>query len=190
MAERSPLAWLILTYKVPSEPTRFRTYLWRQVKALGCLHLQQAAWLLPNTPVLEAELKKLVSRVEEFGGEASLLAVSSPDAEWEARVIDGFNAIRDEEYAEIAENEERFEDEVRRETRKRKFTFAELEDLEADQEKLKKWMAKVEERDFFRAPGRMEAEKRLSEGAKSLERFTRKVYAREGMEAPTGTKED
>jgi hypothetical protein len=190
MNEKNLRQWLMLTYKVPSEPTRFRTYIWRQVKALGCLHLQQAVWLLPDTPHLNSEFKKLVSKIDEFDGEASLLTTASPDAEWEARVIAGFNAIRDEEYDEIAENEERFEDEVHRETRKEKFTFAELEDLEADWEKLKRWMAKVQERDFFSSPGSQEAEARLAEGAKLLEEFTRKVYAREGMEGPAGTKED
>ncbi|MBE0603425.1 MAG: chromate resistance protein ChrB [Deltaproteobacteria bacterium] len=180
----------MLTYRVPPEPTRFRTYIWRQVKAFGCLHLQQAVWLLPDTPGLNSEFRKLVSKIEEFGGEASLLTTVSPDSEWETKVIAGFNAIRDEEYAEIEENGERFEDEVNRETRKEKFTFAELEDLEADWEKLKRWKAKVQERDFFDAPGRQEAEARVAEGAKLLEGFTRKVYEREGMEGPVVRKDD
>jgi len=189
MNERSLRRWLMLTYRVPSEPTRFRTYIWRQVKALGCLHLQQAVWLLPETPDLDSEFRKLVSKIEEFGGEASLLTTVSPDPEWETRVIAGFNAIRDEEYAEIVENEERFEDEVRRETRKEKFSFAEMEDLEADLEKLKQWRAKVRKRDFFRAPGGKEADARLAEGERLLEEFTRKVYAREGMDEPVSGKE-
>lgn len=190
LGERSLRQWLMLTYRVPPEPTRFRTYIWRQVKAFGCLHLQQAVWLLPDTPGLNSEFRKLVSKIEEFGGEASLLTTVSPDSEWETKVIAGFNAIRDEEYAEIEENGERFEDEVNRETRKEKFTFAELEDLEADWEKLKRWKAKVQERDFFDAPGRQEAEARLAEGAKLLEGFTRKVYEREGMEGPVVRKDD
>jgi len=78
MNERSLRRWLMLTYRVPSEPTRFRTYIWRQVKALGCLHLQQAVWLLPETPDLDSEFRKLVSKIEEFGGEASLLSTVSP----------------------------------------------------------------------------------------------------------------
>jgi hypothetical protein len=189
MTEWTPRQWLLLTYKVPSEPTRFRTYIWRQVKALGCFHLQQTVWVLPKAPDLEAEFQKLAAKIEEFGGEVSLLTTKSPGAEWEARVIAGFNGIRDEEYAEIAENEERFEDEIHRETRKRKFTFAELEDLEADWEKLQRWMVKVQGRDFFNAHGRHEAEARLAEGAKLLEAFTRDVYVHEGVEGPTGTEE-
>ena len=189
MGGESPRQWLLLTYRVPSEPTRFRAYVWRQVKSLGCLYLQQAVCLLPFRPDLEAQLQQLVSKIEEFGGEAALLISTSRDADWEAKVVAGLNAIRDEEYAEIAENEERFEDEVRRETRKKKFTFAELEDLEADWEKIGRWMEKVRERDFFGAPGRQEAEARLIKGKELLEEFTRRVYAKQGVEGSTGTEE-
>jgi uncharacterized protein YdbL (DUF1318 family) len=189
MGGESPRQWLLLTYRVPSEPTRFRAYVWRQVKSLGCLYLQQAICLLPNRPNLDRQFQQLVSKIEEFGGEATLLTATSRSAEWEAKVVAGFNAMRDEEYAEIAENEERFEDEVRRETRKKKFTFAELEDLEADWEKIGRWMEKVRERDFFGATRRQETEARLVKGKKLLEEFTRKVYARQGVEGPTGAEE-
>ncbi len=187
MSQHTARQWLLLTYKVPSEPTRFRTYLWRQMRKLGCLNLQKMVCLLPKTPDHEAEFQKLAAKIEEFGGEANLLTTTSPDADWEDRIISGFNAIRNEEYAEIAENEERFEDEIRRETRKQKFTFAELEDMEADREKMIRGMAKVRARDFFGAPGRLEAEARLAEGTKFLEEFSQKVYAHEGVEEPVGT---
>ncbi|HZK67692.1 MAG TPA: Chromate resistance protein ChrB [Chloroflexota bacterium] len=182
MDEQVPRQWLILAYKVPSEPTRIRTSVWRQVKALGCFHLQQAVWLLPKTVQTEAELQKLSASIEEMGGEASLLSTSSQNAAWEERTIAGFNRARDEEYAEVIENEERFEDEIRRETRKEKFTFAEMEDMEADWEKLNRWHQRVVARDFFGAPGRQEAETRLMEGERMLVEFNRRVYEHEGVE--------
>ncbi len=182
MDDQAARQWLILAYKVPSEPTRIRTSVWRQVKALGCLYLQQAVWLLPKTTQTEAELQKLSARIEETGGEASLLSTTSPNPAWEGRTIAGFNRARDEEYAEVIENEERFEDEIRRETRKEKFTFAEMEDMEADWEKLKKWYERVVVRDFFGAPGRQEAEARLAEGEEMLEGFNRRVYEHEGVQ--------
>ncbi len=182
MEERVPRQWLALAYKVPSEPTRIRTYIWRRVKALGCLHLQQAVWLLPRTPQTEHELQKLSARIEEMGGESSLLATVSPSLAWEERTVAGFNQARDEEYAEVVENEERFEDEIRRESRKEKFTFAELEDVEAEWDKLKKWHERVVARDFFGAAERQEAETRLVEGEKMLVEFTRQVYEHEGVQ--------
>jgi hypothetical protein len=182
MEEQDLRQWLLLAYKVPQEPTRIRTYVWRQVKTLGCLHLQQAVWLLPKTAQTEADLQKLSARIEEMGGEASLLSTTSQNPAWEERTIAGFNRARDEEYAEVVENEERFEDEIRRETRKEKFSFAEMEDIEADWEKLKKWHERVVARDFFGAPGREEAEARLVEGERMLEEFTRRVYEHEGVQ--------
>jgi len=181
--------WLLLIYKVPQDPTRFRTYLWRQMRMLGALSLQQMVCLLPKTPDLESEFMRLAYKIEEFGGEANLLEITSPSKEWEDRIIAGFNATLDEEYAEIAENEERFQDEIRRESRKKKFTFTELEDMEADREKISREMAKVQARDFFSAPGRLIAEAQMAESRKLFEEFSRKVYAHEGVEEPLGTEQ-
>jgi len=179
--------WLLLIYKVPQDPTRFRTYLWRQMRMLGALSLQQMVCLLPKTPELEGKFQRLAYKIDEFGGEANLLTFTSPSKEWEDRIITVFNTIIDEEYAEVAENEERFQDEIRRETRKQKFTFTELEDMEADREKIHREMAKVHARDFFGAPGRRMAEAQMAESTKLLEEFSRKVYALERVEEPVGT---
>lgn len=186
MTNDSLRQWLLLIYKVPQDPTRFRTYLWRQMRMLGALNLQQMVCLLPKTPNLEAEFQRLVARIEKFGGEANLFTVTSPSKEWEDRIIAGFNNNRNEGYAEVAENEERFQDEIRRETRKQKFTFTELEDMEADREKIKREMARVRRRDFFDAPGRREAEVRMAESKILLEEFTRKVYANQDVEESAG----
>lgn len=181
----APRHWLLLTYRVPRDPSCFRTYIWRQVKALGCLYLQQAVWLLPLTSDLRGEIEKLSAKIKEFGGESSVLTATSPSQAWEERVTAGFNAIHDEEYAKIAEKEERFEDEIRRETRREKFTFAELEDVEAEWEKLKRWPERVGARDFFGAPGRQETEARLEAGERILAELTRRVHEYQGVEDRT-----
>ena len=190
MTNETARQWMLLIYKVPQDPTRFRTYLWRQMRMLGALNLQQMVCLLPKTPDLESEFMRLAYKIEEFGGEANLLTITSPNKEWEDRIIAGFNATVDEEYAEIAENEERFQDEIRRESRKQKFTFTELEDMEADREKISREMAKVQARDFFGSLGRLKAESQMAESRKLFEEFSRKVYAREGVEEPVDTETD
>src|SRR5919201_3513939 len=121
-----PHAWLLLIYRVPQEPAGRRTYVWRQLKQLGAVYLQQAAAILPDRPEVRSALDALVERVRAFEGEASLLETRSPDPAWEADLVARFDQARDAEYAEVVENVERFEDEVRRESRKGKFTFAEL----------------------------------------------------------------
>jgi hypothetical protein len=182
--------WLLLIYKVPKDPTRFRTYLWRQLRTLGALSLQQMVCLLPKTPDHESEIQRLVAKIEEFRGEAHVLKFTSPSQEWEDRIIARFNAVVDEDYAEVAENEERFQEEIQRETRKEKFTFTELEDMEADREKINRAMARVQARDFFGAPGRSEADAQMAETRKLFKEFSRKVYERQGVEEPVDKEND
>src|SRR5258708_39843464 len=175
-------AWLFLSSRVPKDPPGRRTAVWRQLKQLGAVYLQQAATILPERPELRSELEALAGRIREFGGEVSLLATTSPTPEWEQDLVRQFNQTRDGEYAEVIENVERFEDEIRRETRKGKFTFAELEDLESDWEKLQRWIARVRSRDFFEAPGYSLVTEAIERGYTALQEFTREVYAREGVQ--------
>lgn len=181
MQEDRPLRWLLLIYRVPQTPPGRRTYIWRQLKGLGAIYLQQAAAILPERPEVRSALETLVARVREQEGEVSLLATTSPDAAWERETIGRFNRARDEEYAELIENVERFEDEIARESRKGKFTFAELEDLEADWEKLLRWRERIEARDFFGAPGAA-AGVALARGRAALDTFAAAVYRHEGIQ--------
>ena len=66
MSNDTARQWLLLIYKVPQDPTRFRTYLWRQMRMLGALNLQQMVCLLPKTPDLESEFMRLAYKIEEF----------------------------------------------------------------------------------------------------------------------------
>ncbi len=141
--------WLLLVYRVKSGSSSRRTYVWRQLRQLGAIYLQQAVAILPDRPDLRAGLDQLGQRIRSGGGEASLLETTSPDVAWEADLIERFNIARNAEYDEVIESVERFEDEIRRETRKKRFRFAELEESEADWEKLRRWFARLIERDFF-----------------------------------------
>lgn len=181
-----PRRWLLFIYRVPQSPPGRRTYVWRQLKGLGAAYLQQAAAILPDQPGLRTALEALAARVREFEGEASLLETRSPTAAWEAETVVRFNQGRDAEYAELVENVERFEDEIARESRKHKFTFAELEELEADWEKLQRWRERIRARDFFGASSQAEAEDALTRARSALDTFTNQVYDHEDPDAAPG----
>lgn len=174
--------WRLLIYRVPQEPAGRRTYVWRQLRQLGAVYLQQAAAILPDRPELNEQLETLAARIREYEGEVSLLETVSPDPEWERETLTRFNRARDEEYSEFVENVERLEDEIARESRKGKYTFAELEDIESDWEKLGRWRDRIVARDFFGAAGRAEMEAALARGQVALEAFRASVYEREGAE--------
>jgi hypothetical protein len=173
--------WLLLIYRIRSGSSSRRTYVWRRLRQLGAIYLQQAVAIVPDRPGLRSGLAQLGQRIRAGGGEASLLETCSPDPAWEADIIERFDAARDAEYDEVIESVERFEDEIRRETRKKRFRFAELEESEADWQKLGLWFARLIERDFFGASGRASAEEALARGRALLDVFTREVYRQEGL---------
>ena len=181
--QRDAQRWLLLIYRIQAGSSSRRTYVWRQLRQLGAVYLQQAVAVLPDRPELRSGLDQLGARIRVGGGEVSLLETASPSAAWEAELIDRFNVARNAEYDEVIESVERFEDEIRRETRKKRFMFAELEESETDWKKLRRWFARLAERDFFAASGRAEAEQVLNRGRALLDAFTAEVYRHEGLDA-------
>ncbi len=69
--------WVLLHYKIPREPSAPRVYVWRKLKRLGALLMQDAVWVLPATPRTQEEFQWLAVEIGEQGGEASV---------WEARL--------------------------------------------------------------------------------------------------------
>ena len=169
--------WLLLVYRVPSEPTRLRAAVWRRLKSLGAIYLQNSAAALPASVEAERALRKLRREILDMSGTALLL--SSAVLAGEAEVRNTFQAARNDEYEEIADRCEDFLAQVRKEHVAEHFTFAELEENEVDLVKLQKWFARVRQRDVFGAEGRGPAEKALAECAQALEGYAARVYAEE-----------
>src|SRR5260370_697479 len=66
-------SWLLLTYKVPPDPAAKRIALWRRLKGLGAVYLQNGVCLLPKTDDHVRRLKMLENDIPEMGGEAVIL---------------------------------------------------------------------------------------------------------------------
>lgn len=172
--------WLQLVYRVPPKPTRMRTYVWRQLRGMGAVYLQDACCVLPRTEDAELGLAVVAAKVREFGGEATLSVLTPAEPGWDERMVSLLNRARDEEYEELLNTIERLEDEVARETRKRKFTFAALEEVEDEWTRIDRWLLRVRARDPFGAPGRVPAERELAKAKRALETFTDKVHQEQG----------
>lgn len=67
-----PASWLLLTYRIPREPTAGRVFVWRKLKQLGAIALQDAAWVLPLTERTREQFQWLASEITELKGEAML----------------------------------------------------------------------------------------------------------------------
>src|SRR5258707_4004285 len=68
--------WLLLVYRVPSEPTRLRAAVWRRLKSLGAIYLQNSAAALPASIDAERALRKLRREILGMSGTAVLLSRS------------------------------------------------------------------------------------------------------------------
>lgn len=64
--------WLLLVYRIPREPTAGRVYVWRKLKQLGAVALQDAVWVLPKSPRTQEQFQWLSAEISELEGEAML----------------------------------------------------------------------------------------------------------------------
>lgn len=179
--------WLLLTYKVPPEPARKRIALWRKIKGLGAVYLQNGICVLPKTDEHLRRLKIIENEIAQMGGEAVLLETAALDRTQQQKVFARFNVDRNEAYREFIERCEGFEAEITRETAAGKLTFAELEENDEDLKKLRTWFDKIRNLDFHGAPLADEAAKRLAGCAALLDHFSRQVFEAQEENRPTAT---
>ena len=177
-AEKSEsTGWLVLIYRVPPEPTRLRSTVWRRIKSLGAIYLQNSAAALPASAATERALRKLRREILDMGGTAVLLSCAVLAGAQDVHAA--FQAARDDEYAEIVDRCEDFLAQVKKEHVAGHYSYAELEENEVDLDKLQKWFDRVQQRDVFGASGRQAVEKALALCAESLEEYAARVYAEE-----------
>jgi hypothetical protein len=169
--------WLLLIYRIPPEPTRLRSTVWRRIKSLGAIYLQNSVAALPASPANERSLRRLRREIVDMSGTAILLSAAALAGDAEVR--GAFQAARNDEYEEIVDKCADFLRQVQKEYDENHFTYAELEENEEDLVKLKNWFAKIVERDVFGADGRATTERSLESCEQSLEAYAARVYAEE-----------
>lgn len=143
------------------------------------------AWVLPVTDGHKALFVQLTAIVREQGGSATVFATTAIAQHENETIVARFQADRAREYDEFAERSGEFLAEIEKETRRRKFTFAELEEIEDDLDKLSAWLAKIKARDFFPDARMQQANETLETCGTALRTFADKVYAQEGVVDPT-----
>ncbi|WP_423183517.1 Chromate resistance protein ChrB [Arthrobacter sp. NyZ413] len=173
-AQGSP-TWLLLVYRVPSEPTRLRAAVWRKLRNLGAIYMQNSAAAVPRTAASERAMRALRNEiVESMSGKAFL--INSTSIIGETDLVEMFNEARNEEYEEILDKCRDFHAGVEKEVREEHFTYGELEENEEDLVKLKGWYQKVKARDMLGASLADKVSDALADCASTLEEFAARVY--------------
>ncbi|GER85983.1 hypothetical protein KDW_01450 [Dictyobacter vulcani] len=98
MQEHGVMRWLQLTYKVPSEPSQKRVWVWRRLQNLGAYALQNSVYLLPYSDEVEKIFRQLANDIQEMGGEASIFSVVALDVADEQRILHALLDCRNADY--------------------------------------------------------------------------------------------
>ncbi|OJU34884.1 MAG: hypothetical protein BGN99_25045 [Alphaproteobacteria bacterium 65-37] len=167
--------------QLPAAPSSARVALWRRLRAAGAASVLNGAWVLPVADGHQALFAQLAEMARGQGGAATVFTTTATAPEEEDAIVARFQADRAREYDEFAERTGNFLAEVERETQLRKFTFAELEEIEDDLEKLTAWLGKIKARDFFPNTRAQEASDTLEACGTAQRAFAGAVYAQENI---------
>jgi Protein ChrB, N-terminal len=176
-------AWLLVTASSAGAADSLRVAIWRKLRSLGALYLHHSVCVLPARPDVEREIRRLVDRVRANRGTARVLRIAFDDPDEEAQVVSELRAARDDEYGEVLERVPAFLDELRRERDRDRATYEEVEESEADLERFRAWLAKIDRRDYFQASRRAEAHAAIERCAQALEAFESEAFARDAQAA-------
>jgi ChrB-like protein len=176
-------AWLLVTASSAGAADSLRVAIWRKLRSLGALYLHQSVCVLPARPEVQREIRRLVDRVRANGGTARVLRIVFDDVSEEAQVIAELQAARDDEYGEVLERVPAFLNELTSERDRDRATYEEVEESEADLERFRAWLAKIDRRDYFGAPRRADAHAAVERCGEALEAFESEAFARDSQPA-------
>jgi len=171
------MEWVIVIVRVPSEPSRHRVAVWRELRRGGAIPLAAGTWALPATPLTFETVDKvqgLIARARD--GELLLLDGRGRDEASEASLRDQYTTAREAEWVEFLADCAKFHAEIAREITKEKFTIAELEEEEQSIDRLRRWHRELSLRDTFGAASADQAAVALKDSTECLHDYAEQVY--------------
>jgi Protein ChrB, N-terminal len=167
----------VLVYRMPPNPTAGRVAVWRQLKKIGAIYLQQSVCVFPANSAVRRDLAPILKRISDASGEFHLLPLRKLDSSEETKLIQQFREQTANHYQEIIENcEVNFTKEIEFETFRNNFTYEEAEEIRTEFEKISGWFERVRLRDWFGAPNMSEAKEWLTRCESMLEKFEARVF--------------
>ena len=145
------MGWTVLIYRLPSDDSRARVAVWRELRRSGALHVQQSVVAVPDADGFADDVERL---------------------------REAWNAAREAEYRELAGECGKFLREIDHEFEIEKFSHAELDEEEAELEKLQRWHERIRGRDVHDAPGADAAARAVQDAEGALTRYADAVFER------------
>ena len=170
------MGWIVLIYRLPSNDSRARVAVWRELRRSGALHVQQSVVAVPDTEAFAEDVDRLRAVLGDVGGQVTALR-SVPLVEGDdGRLLEAWNEARDAEYRELAGECAKFLAEIEHEFAIEKFTLAELDEEEAEMDKLRRWHERIRRLDLHGAAGGAATAAAVREAEAALERYSNAVF--------------
>ncbi len=170
----------VLVYRMPARPTAGRVAVWRQLKKIGAIYLQQSVCVFPANAQVRSDLHPILEKIAASGGEFHLLPLRQLDSAEESKLIRQFLDQTSNHYREIIENcEVNFTKEIEFETFRKNFTYEEAEEIRSEFEKIGVWFERVHRRDWFGAANEAEARGWIARCEAMLEQFEARVFGKD-----------
>lgn len=132
--------WVLLSYRIPREPSTPRIAVWRQLKDLGVAQVGDGLVALPNDARTKERLEWVAAKVLEADGEA-IVWIATPSGRRHSKgLAQQMRDARDGEYAELL----------------KEINAAEGAGRRTIQRWRREWR-RIDRRDYFRAPRRDQA---------------------------------
>jgi len=176
--------WVLVFVQLPSDPSRHRVAVWRELRKGGAVPVSQGAWAMPDAPAFQRSLDRAAELTRAGGGVFAVIDASPRTEEARALIQEAFVAARRDEWAEFDADCGKFEAEIAREIAKRKFTFGELEEEEQSLDRLRRWFRDLKRRDVLELPEADAAEARLRRCEEVLAGYSELVYEAMSGRAP------
>ena len=139
-------SWVLLSYRVPREPSTPRIAVWRQLKRLGAAQIGDGLVGLPYDAATKESLEWVAHSVLEAGGNATTWVATPSARRFGAELAAGMAEERAAEYADLRLRIEEFEG-----------GRAEGRRIQAIRDEFRR----IERRDYFPPPERAETQAAL-----------------------------
>ncbi len=176
--------WLILVYKMPSNPSTLRIGIWKRMRELGALLLQQSVYILPNRPRLKESIEEVKDRILKLGGQSRLLQTASFDDDQQKQMVNEFRLLTDQDYNQIIDDCHLLMRELERKSKAERLTLSEFEEIEKRLGKLRERFDAAADRDFFVSDRQAEVS-RLMQAVADFLSFSNEVLCRDKKAADT-----
>lgn len=94
-------SWLLLHYTLPPHPSALRVYVWRKLKRLGAILLNETVWVLPDSARTAEQFQWLTAEIQERNGEAYLWRSNLVLGLHDEALISKFDEQADREYKKL-----------------------------------------------------------------------------------------